>query len=283
MKKLQEFARKHTIWYCVIVEIVALGCVMLSGTLITVLFSNDSVDYYVLYLLQEIVAIGVNLFLLYVSGLFSVLHHRGAGFGKGILIGLYMLITAIYAGFGMVVLYMEEVQKNDGMIACRSWYLILAYVLCMMAIGISEEILFRGIIATACLRKFGMNRAGIWKSVVLSGVLFGCAHLTNLLGCEPSGVLVQVVIASGMGMFFSAIYYRSGCIWVTIFLHSLQDFCAGIVGGFFVEQGNIADSISGYGLQNLPAIILYIAVVLFLLRRKKMEEVKENMGDLLEM
>ena len=38
----------------------------------------------------------------------------------------------------------------------------------------------------------GTSRAGVWKACLLSGVLFGAAHLTNILSSAPFGVLMQL-------------------------------------------------------------------------------------------
>ena len=112
MKKVHEFARQHTILYCVLVEIVAVGLAMLFGVLLGILTVDDKIDFYVLQSVQELVAVLINLFFLYVSGLFPVLKHKGSGFGKGIVVGLYMLVTAIFAGLTFVSAYIGELQPR---------------------------------------------------------------------------------------------------------------------------------------------------------------------------
>ncbi len=57
----------------------------------------------------------------------------------------------------------------------------------MMLVGVAEEFLFRGVVAETLLEHFGTSRAGVWKACLLSGVLFGCAHLTNLFTSAPLG------------------------------------------------------------------------------------------------
>ena len=64
---------------------------------------------------------------------------------------------------------------------------ILSFFANMMLVGVAEEFLFRGVVAETLLEHFGTSRGGIWKACLLSGVLFGCAHLTNLFTSAPLG------------------------------------------------------------------------------------------------
>lgn len=89
----------------------------------------------------------------------------------------------------------------------------------MALVGVAEEFIFRGVIAQSLLERFGTGRAGVWKACLLSGLLFGAAHLTNLLSSAPFGVLMQCVFAASLGTLFAAIYFRTGNLWVTVFLH----------------------------------------------------------------
>ena len=73
--------------------------------------------------------------------------------------------------------------------------------------------------AQTLLERYGTARAGVWKACLVSGVLFGAAHLSNLLGSEAFGVLMQCVFAASLGVMLAAIYFRTGNLWVTVFLH----------------------------------------------------------------
>ena len=154
--------------------------------------------------------------------------------------------------------------------------MILTFFLCMICVGIAEELFFRGVIAEILFERFGVDRAGIWKAVILSGAFFGIVHLNNLSFGEPIGVLVQVIGASVSGMVFTAIYYRSGSIWTTILIHSYNDVAALALSGIYGCE-TVKDIISDYGLLKLIGMIPYIIVLLVLLRKKKIGEVEKNM------
>lgn len=272
MDQLRTFARKHTLAYCIGVEIVFLAVLTGIGYLLGSIAGDGS--YYVLLLIQEAVGAALAYGLLWASGLLPVLNNRGAGFGKGLLVGLYLIVVSLYS-----IVFFNLTYEGERML--QPWYLIAAFVACMACVGIAEEFVFRGVIATLFLKKFGTKRTGVWKAVVVSGVLFGIAHVSNILEGSLEGVLVQAVIASVLGMLLAAIYFRTGCIWVTVFLHALIDVAAGITTGLYGNE-TLMDTVSSYSLVNLVSCVPYLIVLLVLLRKKKAGEAERNMGELLE-
>ena len=267
MSKIQEFAKKYTIIYCILAEIIVLGGMTLAGMLFGMLLGNSGVDGYVLQTLQELVGAVLAFATLNVSGCADILTKRGIGFGKGLIVGGYFLFVGVYSAIVYTVIY-------EGERTLRPWYLIAVFVICMIFVGITEEFLCRGVLAELLLRHYGATKEGVWKAVIISGVLFGLAHLSNLLGAEPVGVLVQCVIAGMMGMAFAAIYFRTGCIWVTVALHAFVDVCALITGGLYT--GEIAETISGYQPIQLIGVVPYVILLLVLLRKKKMVQIIER-------
>ena len=267
MNKIQEFAKKYTIIYCILAEIIVLGGMTLAGMLFGMLLGNSGVDGYVLQTLQELVGAVLAFAALNVSGCADILTKRGIGFGKGLIVGGYFLFVGVYSVIVYTVIY-------EGERTLRPWYLIAVFVICMIFVGITEEFLCRGVLAELLLRHYGATKEGVWKAVIISGVLFGLAHLSNLLGAEPVGVLVQCVIAGMMGMAFAAIYFRTGCIWVTVALHAFVDVCALITGGLYT--GEIAETISGYQPIQLIGVVPYVILLLVLLRKKKMVQIIER-------
>lgn len=269
MDKIQNFAKRFTVIYCVGIEVLILAVLLGLGTLLRLVFPNA--EPYVLFLVQEGIGALIAWGLVFLSGQSRIFSRKGAGFGRGLLIGMYFLVISVYS----IVVYL---LVYEGERVLQPWYLIAAYFLCMVCVGMVEEFVFRGIIAELMLQKFGMSKSGVWKAVIVSGILFGFAHISNLFGCEPAGVFVQIVIAAMMGMVLAAIYYRSGCIWVTVALHALIDIAAGITTGLYGD-GTIADSISEYNLAQLVSVIPYLIVLLVLLRRRKLAEIAQNMQE----
>lgn len=76
-------------------------------------------------------------------------------------------------------------------------------VIQVIAVPVSEELLFRGVLFTAvlwALDRFLQGRRATAVAVVISGVAFGVAHLNNLAIYDPVFVLLQTVNATVLGI-----------------------------------------------------------------------------------
>ena len=89
-EKAQSFMNGHALVYCVIMEIAGLGGMLLAGFLMQLLLNivAPTVDYYVVLFLQEAVGAIIMIGLIKLSGLEEVVHRRGIGFGRGLLVGM---------------------------------------------------------------------------------------------------------------------------------------------------------------------------------------------------
>ena len=134
------------------------------------------------------------------------------------------------------------------------------FVLMNFFIGLSEELLVRGVILSVLLIKWGNTKKGIFLSVIVSSVIFGTAHLGNMIG--NTGFLVatisQVVYATLIGIFFAACVLRSQTIWPAIIIHAAIDFASQLqqiaVGGGVEAARQVTASIS-LSQAFLPVII----------------------------
>ena len=151
----------------------------------------------------------------------------------------------------------------------------------LLVLPLAEELVFRGIIAQTLLERYGTARAGVWKACLVSGALFGAAHLSNLLGSAPFGVLMQCVFAASLGVMLAAIYFRTGNLWVTVFLHSAMDIAAMLIGGLYGTT-SVAESVSGYDASRLVSVAVYLIPTVFLLRKKKLPEVQLYWGGIVK-
>ena len=106
---------------------------------------------------------------------------------------MYPLVLIGYSLYTKLMFGMPE----DGQL--QPAFSIFSFFLSMALVGVAEEFIFRGVIAQSLLERFGTSRAGVWKACLLSGLLFGAAHLTNLLSSAPFGVLMQCVFAASLG------------------------------------------------------------------------------------
>ena len=239
---LKRLRTAHPIFYCVLSEVLFLGSMLVFSLLVTIGLAAagadfDTMDGYLLGSVQEAVGLAVALVLLWRTGRLDLLRRRGCGFMNGLLVGMYPLFFIGYTAFGALAFGRPDVPLLP-------LPRILTFMLNMILVGVAEELVFRSIIAQTLLERYGTARAGVWKACLVSGVLFGAAHLSNLIGSAPFGVLMQCVFAASLGVLFAAIYFRTGNLWVTAFLHSAMDIAAMLIGGLYGTT-SVAESVSG--------------------------------------
>ena len=103
--------------------------------------------------------------------------------------------------------------------------LLLLIIQCI-SVGVYEEILCRGLLFTAFRNYFGEGKKKIFLAILLSGLVFGLLHLTNLINRPDQimSVLLQVVYTTVGGIVFAFVYYRTDNLLPCIILHTLFNF-----------------------------------------------------------
>ena len=95
---------------------------------------------------------------------------------------------------------------------------MIGFALFTVMVGFAEEGLVRGVILRALLPG-GAMRAALWSSLI-----FGAGHFANIAqGAAPAATIVQVIIASFLGIAFAGVRLYTGTIWTVIALHALID------------------------------------------------------------
>lgn len=267
---LKRLRTAHPILYCILSEVLFLGSMVVFSLLATIVLAAagadfDTMDGYLFGSVQEAVGLAVALLLLTRTGRLDLLRRRGCGFLNGMLVGMYPLFFIGYTAFGTLAFG----RPDTPLLPLPR---ILTFLLNMILVGVAEELVFRGIIAQTLLERYGTARAGVWKACLVSGALFGAAHLSNLLGSAPFGVLMQCVFAGSLGVLFAAIYFRTGNLWVLIFLHGAQDAASLLAGGLYGTE-NMSTAVSSYDSTMLLSVLVYLIPTFFLLRKKKIGEV----------
>ena len=122
--------------------------------------------------------------------------------------GLFLFINGIVAG-----------GFNSGLT-------IINLLLGCILIGITEEFLCRGWLLNEFLERYSETKKEVWYSIIMSGVIFGLMHISNIFytGQSIPDTITQVISASSTGIIFGLIYYKTKNIWSVIILHALWDF-----------------------------------------------------------
>lgn len=152
--------------------------------------------------------------------------------------------------------------------------ILIIFTFMALLTGFSEEILFRGLLLSVMLLKWGNTKKGIVFSVLASSVLFGIAHIGNFF-INPDLVVAtfsQIIYSTLIGIFFAACVLRSQTIWPVIFSHSAINFVAEIkevaLGGGIAAATEASASMSL--MQAFQPMIIYMVLAsyaFFLLKK----------------
>ncbi len=152
-----------------------------------------------------------------------------------------------------------------------------------LSAGFGEEAMFRGLAVPIGMRYLkGGNK--ILVTALVTSVVFGLSHLGNARGGNAIG-FVQAVASMGSGLFYAAVFLRSGSICVPVLMHALYDWMY-FVTNPALQNGEMA------GMGVTAAVILSCVVDLsmsaaglWLIRpavREKIEAVWRNKWDFAE-
>lgn len=271
---MTEFRKKHPIVYGAVAVALGMAATLLVNWLFD-LWIDDSqpsaigmASALVVKLVPGIVAVAF----LAATDKLTLIRPRGAGFRRGIVCGVPLLVLFCVMGLyaiGNTVIGEAEVNVP----------IILKALIYFLLVGVGEEFLARAVTGETLLEYFGLDHAGIVKACVVSGVIFGLMHVVNLFsGVDASSVAMQVLSTAGAGMFFGAIYFRCGNIWASVVLHMLWDasLFAATTSASFAKAASSSSSVGG---GNPVGGILFFAFLvglsLFLLRKSKTGQVQE--------
>ena len=254
--------KKHTIFYAIVFGIVGISFLNYSS-LVGAVWELENGPHMIVELLACIF-----LFILIKLGRkTNMLKSKMVPFKEAFMVSLpFFSILAI--------VFVSQFFMNYKMYEFNDAIEIICFILGYLLVGIFEDVLVRGLVLNIMLDKYGNNKRGIWLSIIISSLIFGCAHFLNLTtGAEFNGVLIQVIAASGIGIYLAAIYLRTNSVWYVALLHGLWDIAATSTSLFKDTNVDLVDTISNYSIINLYPVIVYILLAIYLLRKRKIKEV----------
>ena len=144
------------------------------------------------------------------------------------------------------------------------------------AAGIGEELCFRGLFLGTLMRQWKDDHKKVIFAVLLSSVVFGALHLTNISsGAVVFVSVMQSLSAAFIGVAFAAVYIRSGNLLVPMFFHVLTDIMAFATNTKVSEGGVVTGTYQlGDAIDDVLCLILMI-IGLWMLRSGVFEEIRE--------
>jgi hypothetical protein len=133
-------------------------------------------------------------------------------------------------------------------------------------VGLSEELMFRGVLLQAF-----RHVVSIWPAVALTTLAFGAVHALNVFTTgDLRTALIQSLAAALSGLLFIALRLRTGSLWPCIVVHGLWDFATFTMGA---ARGGESQASSGGGPMTLMTFVPILLVLpnalygLWLIRR----------------
>lgn len=100
---------------------------------------------------------------------------------------------------------------------------VIEIIVAAIVIGFIEEFIFRGILFDAFIALFVNNKYVIFLASAFSSIIFGSAHAINLFHQNLSITLIQIAMASCLGLLLAYIHVVTNNLRWCILLHAWHD------------------------------------------------------------
>jgi|GEM_PF-587173 len=136
---------------------------------------------------------------------------------------VYFASASLYSFYGSIALdFLSLLRLPDARAAVTTHFVA----------GLSEEILFRGLLLYALIRVWGNTTRGMLGSVLLSSAFFALVHLTQVFtyGTSLSSTLILVLQVIVISIWWGALVVMGGSIWPAVLLHSVGNAVVAVKG-----------------------------------------------------
>jgi uncharacterized protein len=130
-------------------------------------------------------------------------------------------------------------------------------ILTYLVRGLMEEVVFRGVIQ-GYLRKQYPDKS-LHKIILITAILFALIHIVNIRHSGIQNVLLQIIYAFYMGLFFGALMVRINNVWLLGIAHGVLNtfsFRCVEMEGEYLSKIDIG-SLLGMLLMFSPVLIIY--------------------------
>ncbi len=143
-----------------------------------------------------------------------------AGFWVAAMVALSLAARLLHLAGGN---QLDDVQRQLGFLVPRSTREVVLWILLSLTAGICEEVVFRGYLQ----RQLAALTRNIWVGIVVSGLIFGCAH-----GYEGVRRMMLVGI---YGMMFGLLAHFRRSLRPGMIAHAFHDGITGLALRFFLK------------------------------------------------
>ncbi|MGI6178032.1 MAG: CPBP family intramembrane glutamic endopeptidase [Eubacterium sp.] len=167
---------------------------------------------------------------------------------------MYMLVFCLFYlafFFGLPINIYKTLKLEPKLIL---WCAELA-----LCAGLSEEVMFRFVLADGFAQIFKNSKHMLLLTSIVSSIIFGTIHLNNLSGTNTLLVIEQVVSAFVVGLSLCIVRMLFDRLWPVVLIHTLIDFQPSIVQPLEGEPFSVWAMLYVYGsllILNIIALVL---------------------------
>lgn len=212
---ISNFARRHPVGFAVVLTIIWISLLLVFMIIASTIFQKPYGDAITI----SIGRLAVTACVLFLAWLMDWLKTSGisrAGSWQVWLLALgglvYLASASLYSFYGKVAFdFSIMLRLPDARAAVTTHFMA----------GLSEEILFRGLVLYALIRVWGNTTRGIFGSVLLASALFALVHLTQVFtyGTSLLSALLLVLQSFVISIWWGALVVIGGSIWPAVVLH----------------------------------------------------------------
>lgn len=159
-------------------------------------------------------------------------------------------------------------DRLGNIMAAGGWMMFTSIVIA----PIMEEILFRGILQDALMRKYG-----VFVGILIASAVFGIVHL----------IPQQVVNAFMIGIVLGYIYYRTGALLPVILIHCINNaisYFTWMLNGETLlstreQMGNDTLYFTVYGIACVLFVIGFVSIAIRISKEEKRRQLEVSRGD----
>ena len=274
-EKFNKFVRSQTVLAVFLLSILFTSVVTVFGILILDLTPSVRLA---IFTVGQLMLSGTVVWLMRKLEVFDTNDFKFKGIGKGFCLAWFGFL---YIAITFLICFMS--YPENSFIAPSMINLLIVVLHPFIGTGLFEEVLHRGLILKILLKKTGGSKRGIILACVISSAIFGLLHIGNILAGAPVlPTVTQIISATATGLFFAAVFIRTGKLWIPIFLHGLLNVSVQIFNAFSPDalmqniESQDGTDIVGFIINTLFQTLPILIAALILLRKVKPDEISDK-------
>lgn len=246
MRKIKLFADGKPLAFALVVTFIFILMVFISSIAASGIWPGDTPGWFLGGTIGRLVSISILLLVLSRLGWLDL-----AGFTRA---GMWSAWLALFLPLAYAITMSAYAMTGNLDFSISDPALAGFAAIFLMAHALLEEIAFRGLIMQGFIRSWGGTNRGLLWSVILSSFFFGVMHIIYLAGEPLLVVLLRIVFAFLIGIYFGTLVLSAKSIYPAAFFHGALN----LAGYLNLSSSGIEGTPSAWLLMSLLIVPLVV-------------------------